>query len=120
MNSDDSISERLFGAPGAQGGLFDRPPVGGEDQAKQYMTLDLEGGATVLFPHKIDQDPEAHNGNGWVQTIDWCPGRLRYQVDKKIKSGKEVRGLKTLELTEIQASDAEQWKPNDGGSDMRQ
>jgi len=119
-NSDDSISERLFGAPGAQGGLFDRPPVGGENQAKQYMTLNLEGGATVLFPHKIDQDPSAHDGNGWVQTIDWCPGRLRYQVDKKIKSGRELRGLKTLELTEILAADADQWKPNDDGSDMRQ
>jgi len=120
MNTDDSISERLFGAPGAQGGLFDPPPVGGEEQGKQYMKLDLEGGATVLFPHKIDQDPEAHGGNGWVQTIDWCPGRLRYQADKKIKAGKELRVLKTLELTEIQAADSNKWRPNDSGTDMRQ
>ena len=120
MNIDDSSSERLFGAPGAQGGLFDPPPVGGPEQGKQYIKLDLEGGATVLFPHKIDQDPEAHGGFGWVQTLDWCPGRLRYQADKKIRGGKGLRGLKTLELSEIQAKDANKWRPNDSGTDMYQ
>jgi len=120
LNVDDSFNERLFGPPGAAGGIFDPPPVGSDEQAKQYMMLDLEGGATVLFPHKIDQDPQAHEGNGWVQTLDWCPGRLRYQADKKLKGGKEVRGLRTLELTEIQAADVEKWRPKDGGQDMRQ
>lgn len=120
VNVDDSFQERLFGPPGAAGGIFDPPPVGSDEQAKLYMMLDLEGGATVLFPHKIDQDPQAHEGNGWVQTLDWCPGRLRYQADKKLKGGKEVRGLRTLELTEIQAADVEQWRPKDGGQDMRQ
>jgi len=119
-NVDDSISEKLFGAPGAQGGLFDKPPVGSEEQASQYMLLDLEGGATVLFPHKIDQDPEAHGGFGWVQTLDWSPGRIRYQADKKIRGGKEVRGLRTLELSEIEAADVDKWRPNDSGTDMRQ
>jgi hypothetical protein len=120
LNVDDSFHERLFGPPGAAGGIFDPPPVGSDEQAQQYMMLDLEGGATVLFPHKIDQDPQAHEGNGWVQTLDWCPGRLRYQADKKLKGGKEVRGLRTLELTEIQAADVEKWRPKDGGQDMRQ
>lgn len=119
-NVDESVGEKLFGAPGAQGGLFDPPPVGGEDQAMKYMKIDLEGGATILFPHQIDQDPEAHDGNGWVKTLDWSPGMLRYQADKKIKGGKEVRGLRTLELTEIRAADAERWRPNDDGTDMRQ
>lgn len=120
QNVDQSVSERLFGAPGAVGGLFDPPPVGDEKQASQYVSLDLEGGASVLFPHKIDQDPEVHEGMGWVQTLDWTPGRLRYQADKKIKSGKELRVLRTLELSEIQSADVEKWRPNDDGADMRQ
>jgi len=120
QNVDESASERLFGTPGANGGLYDPPPVGGEAQASQYVSLDLEGGATVLFPHKIDQDPEAHNGMGWVQTLDWCPGRLRYQADKKVKSGKELRVLRTLELSEVQSADVDKWRPNDDGTDMRQ
>lgn len=120
FNIDESATEKLFAPPGAQGGLFDPPPVGSDEQSAQYMMLDLEGGATVLFPHKIDQDPDAHEGNGWVQSLDWAPGRIRYQADKKIRSGKEVRGLRTLELSEIQAADAEQWRPNSGPTDMRQ
>jgi hypothetical protein len=120
QNIDESASEKLFSAPGAEGGLFDPPPVGGDVQASQYMSLPLEGGATVLFPHKIDQDPDAHDGMGWVQTLDWSPGRLRYQADKKIKSGKDLRVLRTLELSEIQAADVPEWRPNDSGTDMRQ
>lgn len=120
QNVDESSSERLFGAPGANGGLFDPPLVGDEQQASQYISLNLEGGATVLFPHKIDQDPKAHDGKGWVQTLDWCPGRLRYQADKKIKSGKDLRCLRTLELSEIQGDDSDRWRPNDSGTDMLQ
>mmetsp|Transcript_22256 Transcript_22256/g.32510 ORF Transcript_22256/g.32510 Transcript_22256/m.32510 type:complete len:468 (+) Transcript_22256:80-1483(+) len=119
-NVDDSFSEKLFGAPGANGGLYDPPPVGSSGQASQYMFLDLEGGASVLFPHKIDQDPNEHDGNGWVQTLDWAPGRIRYQADRKVHGGAKIRGLRSLELSEVQSEDADQWRPNDSGTDMLQ
>jgi hypothetical protein len=119
-NVDDSIGEKLFGEPGAQGGLFDPPPVGTDEQASQYMVLDLEGGATVLFPFKIDQHDNSHKGNGWVQSLDWNPGRLRYQADRKMFGGKKLRGLKTLELSEVESEDVDRWRPNDNGLDMRQ
>jgi len=119
-NIDDSISETLFGAAGAPGGLYDPPPVGSDEQAMQYMLLDLDGYASVLFPYKIDQDPDAHDGNGWVQSLDWSPGRIRLQADRKVLGGVKLRGLKTLELTEVEAEAADQWRPNDDGENMRQ
>jgi hypothetical protein len=119
-NVDDSITETLFGNAGAPGGLYDRPPVGSDAQAMQYMLLDLEGYASTLFPYKIDQDPEAFGGNGWVQSLDWSPGRIRYQADRKVLGGAKVRGLKTLELSEVEADAADQWRPKDQGEDMRQ
>mmetsp|Transcript_21369 Transcript_21369/g.29954 ORF Transcript_21369/g.29954 Transcript_21369/m.29954 type:complete len:363 (+) Transcript_21369:110-1198(+) len=119
-NTDDAVSENLFGPPGAPGGLYDAPPVGSEEQSMQYMMMDLEGGATVLFPHKIDQDPSAFDGHGWVTSLDWTPGRIRYQVDRKVMGGTKVRGLRTLELSEVQSEDADKWRPKDGGTNMRQ
>jgi len=113
-------SEALFGVPGADGGLYDPPPVGSETQASQYLMLDLEGRATALFPYLMDQDPEAHDGGGWVFTLDWTPGTMRYQVDRKVKGGKKILGVKTLELSEVQSADAETYRPRDGGRDMRQ
>jgi len=118
-NVDESDSDRLFGPSGAPGGLYDPPPVGSEEQSEQYMLLDLEGGATVLFPYKIDQDPEAHSGNGWVTSLDWTPGRIRFQVDRKVMGGVKLRRLRTLELSEVEGKEAEQWRPRDGGADMR-
>jgi len=118
-NVDESDSDRLFGPSGAPGGLYDPPPVGSEEQSKQYMLLDLEGGATALFPYKIDQDPEAHSGNGWVTSLDWTPGRIRFQVDRKVMGGVKLRRLRTLELSEVEGKEAEQWRPRDGGADMR-
>ena len=119
-NVDNSITEPLFGPPGAPGGLYDPPLVGSDQQAMQYMLLDLEGYASVLFPYKIDQDPEAHDGNGWVQSLDWSPGRIRFQADRKVLGGTKVRGLKTLELSEVEAKNADRWRPSDDGQDMRQ
>ena len=110
----------LFGAPGAAGGLYDPPPVGSKAQASQYMLMDLEGGASVLFPYLLDQDPEAHNGEGWVTSLDWTPGEIRYQVDRKVNSGPNLLGLRTLELSEVQGINAEQYRPRDGGQNMRQ
>eukprot|EP00522_Entomoneis_paludosa_P007510 CAMPEP_0172456964 /NCGR_PEP_ID=MMETSP1065-20121228/18759_1 /TAXON_ID=265537 /ORGANISM="Amphiprora paludosa, Strain CCMP125" /LENGTH=65 /DNA_ID=CAMNT_0013210331 /DNA_START=1 /DNA_END=194 /DNA_ORIENTATION=- len=38
--------EALFGIPGADNGLYDPPPVGGDDRAALYLQLDLDGHAT--------------------------------------------------------------------------
>jgi hypothetical protein len=110
----------LFGPRGADGGLYDPPPIGSEKQKSQYLLLDLEGRATVLLPYLMDQDPEAHDGYGWVTTLDWTPGSQRYQLDRKTKSGKNILGLRTLELTEVQSAAAETYRPSDGGENMRQ
>jgi hypothetical protein len=112
--------EYLFGPAGAPGGLFDPPPVGSEEQAMQYLMLDLEGRATILFPYKMDQHPEAYPESGWVTSLDWTPGKNRFQVDRKVKGGKELLGLRTLELSEVASADADRWRPNDDGADMRQ
>lgn len=112
--------EALFGSRGAEGGLYDPPPVGGEEQAAQYLMLDLEGRATVLLPYLMDQDPTVHEGTGWVTTLDWTPGSQRYQLDRKTKPGKGILGLRTLELSEVQSADAQNWRPNDDGANMRQ
>lgn len=116
--SERTASDALFGATGADGGLYDPPPVGSDAQAAQYMLLDLEGHATVLFPYLLDQ---AEKGDqGWVTSLDWAPGAMRYQVDRKVGAGRQLLGLRTLELSEVQTADAEQYRPKDGGQNMRQ
>jgi hypothetical protein len=112
--------EALWGPRGAHGGLYDPPPVGSEQQASQYLLLDLEGRATVLLPYLMDQDPEAHPDSGWVISLDWAPGMQRYQVDRKTNGGKGLLGLRTLELSEVQSADADTYRPRDGGRNMRQ
>lgn len=133
--NDEHIASSLFGPPGAQGGLYDPPPVGNEERAnKNYILLDFEGGATVLLPHRVDQAVEdgeesgsggrggigAVSTQGWVTTLDWTPGAIRYQVDRKVWGGKEIKGLRTLELSEVQGQEADRWRPKDGGENMRQ
>jgi hypothetical protein len=114
-----AITETLFGPPGAPGGLYDPPPVGSEERAvENYMLLDFEGGATLLLPHRLDQNTE--DSLGWVTSIDWTPGKIRYQVDRKVMAGTKIKGLKTLELSEVQGEDADKWRPKDGGANMRQ
>ena len=116
----EAITETLFGPPGAPGGLYDPPPVGSEERAvENYMLLDFEGGATLLLPHRIDQMSD-DNEPGWVTSLDWTPGKIRYQVDRKVMSGTKLKGLKTLELSEVQGEDADTWRPTDGGANMRQ
>lgn len=110
----------FFGPAGASGGLYDPPPVGSEEQAGQYMLLDLEGGASLLVPYKMDQDPTVHEEMGWVTSFDWSPGPIRFQVDRKINGGSGILGLRTLELSEVQAADADTYRPTDGGANMRQ
>jgi len=115
----------LFGPPiGAPGGLYDPPPVGGDKQAEAYyVSIDLEGESTVLLPHTIDQIGEDGAGGtvlGWVWSLDWTPGKMRYQADRKVKGGVGLRGLRTLELSEVQGNDADRWRPSGGAEDMRQ
>ena len=123
----EDITKALFGEPiGALGGLYDPPPVGTEERAlENYMLLDFEGGATVLLPHRLDQHDDDdtdkdEDGFGWVTSLDWTPGKIRYQVDRKVLGGKKLKGLKTLELSEVQGEDADRWRPRDGGANMRQ
>ena len=121
VNVDDATTRFLFGPMGSPGGLYDPPPVGTDAQSSQYMLIDLEGSASILFPFMIDQDPLTHGSDAtWVTSLDWTPGRFRYQVDRKFFGGTNVRGLKTLELSEVEAEQSEQWRPRDGGIDMRQ
>jgi hypothetical protein len=54
--SDEVSHPALFGPDGAGCGLYDPPPVGTDEQAGQHVLLDNAGGATILFPHKLDQD----------------------------------------------------------------
>ena len=59
--------------------------MGTEERAlENYMLLDFEGGATVLLPHRLDQHDddteEEGDGFGWVTSLDWTPGKIRYQV----------------------------------------
>ena len=118
--SEQVLTDALYGSPGAEGGLYDPPPVGEEDQAGRYMLLDLDGGATLLFPFEMEQDAAAFDGNGWVTSLDWTPGNYRYQVDRKVQGGLGLRNLRTLELSEVQGADADEYRPRDGGADMRQ
>jgi hypothetical protein len=130
-----NVAKSLFGLPsGAPGGLYDPPPVGGPDRAAQYCQVDLDGGATALFPIIIDQTGSNDNNEeeddddasdkedsiGWVTSLDWTAGLMRYQVDRKVHGGRHLRGLRTLELTEVQGADADRYRPRDGGQDMRQ
>lgn len=99
--------------------------MGTEERAlENYMLLDFEGGATVLLPHRLDQHDddteEEGDGFGWVTSLDWTPGTIRYQVDRKVLGGTKLKGLKTLELSEVQGEDADRWRPRDGGANMRQ
>jgi hypothetical protein len=124
------LAKSLFAAPaGAPGGLYDPPPVG--FRADQYCQVDLDGGATALFPIIMEQfgsfgddaseDDDAEGDSiGWVTSLDWTAGPMRYQVDRKVHGGRRLRGLRTLELSEVQGEDAERYRPRDGGQDMRQ
>ena len=70
------------------------------------MVLDLPGGVTLLLPHKLDQC-EIDSDPGWVTSLDWTPGSIRYQVDRKVWGGSKLKGLRTLELSEVQSTNAE-------------
>jgi len=117
-----SERERAFMGPaGAPGGLYDPPPIGEEDQTK-YMLVEFDGYTSSLFPYVISQaeDVDGENSHrGVVASIDWSPGRMRYQVDRKMQFGRHVKHLRTLELSEVQVDDAERLRPKNP-DDMRQ
>ena len=126
-----AMARSLFGTQaGAPGGLYDPPIVG--SASEKYCQVDLDGSATALFPVIIDQGDfnESFEGLdaassqddrvGWVTSLDWTAGDMRYQVDRKVHSGRHLRGLRTLELSEVQGVDADKYRPRDGGQNMRQ
>jgi hypothetical protein len=112
------IQEALFGTPGAEGGLYDPPPIA-DGTENSYILLDLPGHATTLIPVVLNPSLTSPKMS-WVTSLDWTPGKMRYQVDRKVNSGKDLLGLRSLELSEVQAADAEEYRPRDGGQDMRQ
>lgn len=109
---------QLFTSVGANGGLYDPPPVGCDKQASRYMSIDVEGGASILCPYLIDQTTSTLK-DGWVLSLDWTPGSIRYQVDRKFLPGEKIKGLRTLELSEVQALEADTYRPKDA-EHMRQ
>jgi len=113
---DEDVKEALFGTPGADGGLYDPPPVS-EGLLHNYMKLNLPGHATVLIPFRVDHE---ERDEGWVTSLDWTPGEMRYQVDRKVHAGSRKMELRSLELSEVQSVDADTYRPRDGGADMRQ
>jgi hypothetical protein len=119
------LANSLFSSTsGAAGGLYDPPPVN-ENFASQYCMVDMEGGATALFPAIIDQAVESvgesdSDNVSWITSLDWAAGPMRFQVDRKSYGGVNLRGLRTLELSEVQSADADQYRPRDGGQNMRQ
>jgi hypothetical protein len=117
----EEISRALFGPPGA--------PVESEERAiSNYMLLNLEGGATLLLPYRLDQHSEEEGGEGvgtredhssrlgWVTSLDWTPGRIRHQLDRKVIGGTKLKGLHTLELSKVKGEE----RPKDRGSNMWQ
>jgi hypothetical protein len=45
---------------------------------------------------------------------------MRYQADGKFLGGRNVKGLRTLELSEVKSEQAEEYRPRGGAEDMRQ
>ncbi|GMI59904.1 hypothetical protein ScalyP_jg2793 [Parmales sp. scaly parma] len=111
----------FFGPQGAPGGIFDLPPI--QDAVSDKMlAFDFDGYATALFPSEMTQK-EVGEGvktkDQFVVTLDWSPGKMRYQVDRKFFGGELVKGLRTLELSEVLSTEAEKYSPGKPG-DMKQ
>jgi hypothetical protein len=86
------------------------------------LAFDFDGYATALFPSEMTQK-EVGEGvktkDQFVVTLDWSPGKMRYQVDRKFFGGELVKGLRTLELSEVLSTEAEKYSPGKPG-DMKQ
>jgi hypothetical protein len=117
-NASAKVTACLFGPPGAPGGLYDPPPLASAERAAEYVVLELEGGATALIPFRMDQSEDAVDG--YVVSLDWTAGPMRYQVDRKVDAGKNLLRLRTLELSEVLGADADTYRPRDGGQNMQQ
>jgi len=102
----DDDADEIASSPGR--GLYDPPP----GSKMGYCSLYAEGGITLVFPTSVDAQ------SGGFMSMDWIAGRMRYQLDRKFK--KLDGSLSSLELTEIQKSDAEVIAPDfphQGGGD---
>lgn len=109
---DENTDVALYGPAGAENGLYDPPPVG---TPENYLSLDMQGGASLLIPFKLSATDD---NSSYVTSLDWSPGRMRYQVDRKTLS--DGMSLKTLELCEVEKASSEKYRPTDGGENMRQ
>ena len=90
----------LYSAAGT--GIYDPP---GESRSRRYFSIYAQGRLTICFPtHCMLEGPESIS-------MDWTPepGPMRYQADSKwrISDG----SCYSLELTEINAADAEIYIP---------
>ena len=65
--------------------------MGSDEQVTRYMMLDLEGGATILSHTQLIRIPMP--SMEMVTSLDWTPGRIRYQVDRKVLQGTKTKGL---------------------------
>ncbi|GMI24560.1 hypothetical protein TeGR_g749 [Tetraparma gracilis] len=58
--------------------------------------------------------------DSFVVSLDWTPAEMRYQVDRKFLAGADLKGLKTLEVSEVEAEKAGAYRPQTGPENMRQ
>lgn len=80
-------------------GIYD-PQVTGD----QYVQLNFPGRLSLFFPRGLKANMLQ------VLTMEWRGDAMRFQVDRRFV---DISGsIKTLELTEIRAEDAEQYPPN--------
>ena len=61
--------------------------------------------------------PSPRYSSHHVLAFTYCKKKKK---DRKVLGGKKLKGLKTLELSEVQGEDADRWRPRDGGANMRQ
>eukprot|EP01031_Cornospumella_fuschlensis_P036300 gene36300-44037_t len=81
-------------------GIYD-PQVDAE-QEQQYVTLQLGGALSLLFPPSLPAHPKA------VLTIEHAGQAMRYQVDRIFPSPPTEK-IQTLELTEVRTEDSSKY-----------
>ena len=97
VSADKAADADIDGTPGR--GLYD-PPAGDKTSV---LSLYCEGGVTLVFPQKVGE------AAGGALSLDWIAGKMRYQIDRKF--ARLDGSLSSLELTEIQKTDAENFAP---------
>jgi hypothetical protein len=84
------------------GGIYD-PQASGEP----YVQINLSGKLSLLFPRALKAE---RNLVGNVLTMEWEGADMRFQVDRRFAELTDGR-IKSLELTEVQTSMAQQYPP---------